>query len=97
VSGKVRLDLNFPDFQAQLFALEVNELKPLFKTLKKLSGMVWADVHRDTGLNWEKVKSMENIYTIRISLQYRAVVCRNGDFLCFKSLHPDHDSAYGRK
>jgi hypothetical protein len=97
VSVRVRLDLNFPDFQAQLFALEVNELKPLFKTLKKLSAMVWADVYRDPGLNWEKVKSMENTYTIRLSLQHRAVVCRNGDFLCFKSLHPDHDSAYGRK
>ncbi len=97
MSGRVKLDLNFPDFQAQLFALEVNELKPLFKTLKKLSGMVWTDVYRDPGLNWEKVKSMENTYTIRLSLQYRAVVCRNGDFLCFKSLHPNHDSAYGRK
>ena len=97
MSGKLRLDLNFPDFQAQLFALEVNELKPLFKTLKKLSGMIWTEVYRDSGLNWEKIKSMENTYTIRLSIQYRAVVCRDGDFLCFKSLHPDHDSAYRKK
>jgi len=55
------------------------------------------DVYRDPGFNWEKVKSMENTYTIRLSLQHWAVVCRNEDFLCFKSLHPSHDSAYGRK
>lgn len=76
MSGRVKLDLNFPDFQAQLFALEVNELKPLFKTLKKLSGMVWMDVHRDPGLNWEKVKSMENTYTIRLVGLGRARPCR---------------------
>lgn len=97
MSGKVKLDLNFPDFQAQLLGLEVSDLKPLFKTLRKLSGMVWTDVYQDPGLNWEKVKSMKNIYTIRLSIQCRAVVCRNGDFLCFKSLHLDHDSAYGKK
>ena len=29
----------------------------------------WADVCRAPGLNWEKVKSMENTYTIRLSPQ----------------------------
>jgi len=29
----------------------------------------WADVYRAPGLNWEKVKSMKNTYTIRLSLQ----------------------------
>ncbi|MFZ4703313.1 MAG: hypothetical protein ACOYMG_24990 [Candidatus Methylumidiphilus sp.] len=29
----------------------------------------WADVYRAPGRTWEKVKSMENTYTIRLSLQ----------------------------
>jgi hypothetical protein len=97
VSERVRLDLNFPDFQAQLFALDANELKPVFKTFRKLSGMNWTDVYCDTGLKWEEVKTMKGTYTIRLSRQYRAAVCRIGDSLCFKALHSDHDSAYGKK
>jgi hypothetical protein len=54
-------------------------------------------VYRDTGLKWEEVKTMKGTYTIRLSRQYRAAVCRIGDSLCFKALHPDHDSAYGKK
>jgi hypothetical protein len=63
----VRLDLNFPDFQAQLFNLDTSELRPVFKTLKKLSGMSWVEVHADHGLKWEKIKSMKGKYTIRLS------------------------------
>jgi hypothetical protein len=97
VNERVRLDLNFPDFQAQLFSLDVNELKPIFKTFKKLSGMTWAEVYRDSGLKWEEVKTRKGTYTIRVSRQCRTAVARIGDTLCFKALHYDHDGAYGKK
>ena len=50
----VRLDLNLPDFQAQLFNLDTSELRAVFKTLKKQSGMSWAEVYADHGLKWKK-------------------------------------------
>ena len=94
---RVRLDLNFPDFQAQLFNLDASELRPVFKTLKKLSGMSWAEVYADHGLKWEEIKSLKGKYSIRLSRQCRAVVVREGEFMCFRGIHADHDGAYGKK
>ncbi len=56
--AKVLLDLNFPDFQSDLFDLDASEVKKVLKTLKKVKGLTWNDVFRDRGLNWEEVKSM---------------------------------------
>jgi len=103
--AKVLLDLNYPGFQAELFDLDAPELKKIVKTLKKLSptrrlprrGLAWQDVFRDKGLHWEEIKSVAGKYTIRLSQSYRAVVVREGAFMRFQTLHPDHDGAYGRK
>lgn len=97
MSGRVQLDLNFPAFQAQLFDLDVNEIRQVFKTFKKLKGMTWAEVYRDPGLNWEEIRTRKGNYTIRVSRQCRAVVGRIGDAMCFKALHGDHDGAYGKQ
>ena len=36
------------------------------------------------------------VYSLRLSQKVRAIAYRDGDFLRLISLHPDHDSAYGR-
>jgi len=100
VSGnddKVRLDLNFPEFQSELFDVDVSEIKKIFKTLKKIRGMTWNEVFRDHGLKWEEPKSVPGKYTIRLSQAYRAVVIRSEGFMRFQALHQDHDGAYGKK
>jgi len=97
VSGGVRLDLNFPDFQAQLFGLATDELRQAVKTLRKVSGLGWQQVYTDHGLKWEELKSMKGRFTIRVTRPCRAVVTREGEFMRFFALHFDHDSAYGRK
>lgn len=94
---KVRLDLNRPEFQSQLFDLDVPEVKKIFKTFRKLQGMTWNAVFKDHGLKWEEPKSAPGKYTIRLSQSYRAVVIRDGAFMRCQALHLDHDGAYGKK
>ena len=95
--SKVLLDLNFPGFQSDLFDLDVSDVKKVLKTLKKLKGLTWNEVFRDGGLNWEEVRSMPGKYTIRLSQSYRAVATREGSWMRFSALSPDHDGAYGKK
>lgn len=97
MTGGVRLDLNFPDFQAQLFSLGADELRQAVKTLRKISGLDWQQVYTDHGLKWEELNSMQGRFTIRVTRQCRAVVARESEFMRFFALHFDHDSAYGRK
>lgn len=97
MSGRVRLDLNFPEFQAQLFAVDTSELRQVVKTFRKLASLTWPQVYVDHGLKWEELKSMKGRFTIRVSRQCRAVVSREGDFVRFLALHFDHDGAYGQK
>lgn len=97
MSGRVRLDLNFPEFQAQLFRLDADELRQVIRTLRKVSGLDWGQVHADHGLKWEELRSMKGRFTIRVTLRCRAIVTREGEFMRFFALHFDHDSAYGRK
>lgn len=94
---KVLLDLNYPAFQSELFALHAPEIKKIFKTFKKLKAMSWNEVFRDSGLKWEEPKSTPGKYTIRLSLAYRGVVVRQGSWIRFQALHQDHDGAYGKK
>ena len=94
---RVVLDLNYPDFQAELFELDPAELRKVFKTLKKLRALTWQDTFRDKGLHWEELKSRPGKYTVRLSQSYRAFVIRDGAAMRFLMLHPDHDSAYGKK
>lgn len=67
--------------------------------------MTWAQIlatssnHGKRGLNWEpiphqKTKEGSTIASIRVSKKFRARVTREGVFMSFISLHPDHDSAY---
>lgn len=95
--AKVLLDLNAPGFQADLFDLDASEIRKILKTLKKLRGLAWNEVFRDSGLKWEEIKSVPGKYTIRLSQSYRAVVTREGGWMRFAALHPDHDGAYGKK
>ncbi len=97
MTGRVRLDLNFEEFQRHLFDLDTDELRQVLKTFRKLTSMDWNAVYRDSGLKWEAIKSSKGHYSIRLSRQCRAVVARQGEFLCFLALHRDHEGAYGKK
>ncbi len=95
----MKLDLNFPDFQKDLFKLQKNQLHALIKSLKKLSKLDFDQLRRSSGFNLEKIRSLKTsrdgaIYSIRISKSFRATLTIDGDYLRFISLHPDHDSAY---
>ncbi len=96
MTGGVRLDLNLPEFQEQLFDLDAGELRQAVKTLRKVSRLTWQQVYADHGLKWEELKSAQGRFTIRVTRQCRAVVSREGEFMRFFALHFEHDSAYGR-
>ena len=95
--AKVLLDINFPPFQDELFELDAAEFKKVCKTFKKLKSLTWNELFRDSGLNWEHLKSAPGKYSLRLSQSCRAVVRREGSFMRFQSMHLDHDGAYGKK
>ena len=97
MTGNVRLDLNFPEFQELLLNLDAGELRQAVKTLRKVSKLGWQQLYADQGLKWEELKSAKGRFTNRVTRQCRAVVIREGEFMRFLALHFDHDSAYGRK
>jgi hypothetical protein len=95
----VLLDLNNRAFQSDWFALEKEERMAVLQTCMKLAAMEWNDIYRDKGLHWEMIQSHQaedgsRLFTIRINRKMRATVRREGEYLEFLSLHPDHDSAY---
>lgn len=95
----IKIDLNNPEFQSDLFGLEKNEQVALIKVLKKIHKLTWTELYSDHGLKWEavlskKTKTGERIYTFRFSQKYRAVALRQEDYLRLLTLHVDHDSAY---
>jgi len=99
-SARVRLDLNSPTFQRQLFSLPKEQQHGVLLTLRKLSEMSWGQVYRDSGLRWEAIKSQigsgqERLYSIRMGKAFRAICYRENDWLRLVSVHPDHDSTYG--
>ncbi len=98
-SQAVRLDLNNPVFQRQLFNLSKNDQRSLLNTLRKLATLTWQQVYVDQGLKWEAILSRKGpdgnrLYSLRIGNGFRAVAYREGKWLRLLSLHPDHDSAY---
>lgn len=98
-SDSVLIDLNNPLFQEDLFSLEKEEALQLINTLRKIKKLFWTDVYKDQGFKWELVQSKtgpdgQRLYTIRVSKKIRAVVFREGQFMRFLTLNPDHDSAY---
>ena len=95
----IRLDLNNPVFQRQLFNLPKNEQRNILNTLRKLANMTWHQVYSDYGLKWEAILSQagpggKTLYSFRIGRGFRGVAYRDGLWLRLLSLHPDHDSAY---
>ena len=99
----LRLDLNNPVFQTQLFTLPKPERHSALETLNKLRQMTWSQVYRDKGLKWEKIISVkppsgiDAIYSLRITQSRRATAYREGEFLRFLTIAPDHDATYGKK
>lgn len=101
----VRCDLRYPMFQKQLSELLLPELTEVLNSITKIQQMNWQQVWETSskgagkrGLNWEPLGQQtadgHQIASIRISGKSRARVCRNGDWMQFISVHPDHDSAY---
>ena len=99
ISGSVRLDLNSPQFQEELFSLSKLDQRAVLTTLKKLSAMTWDQVYRDQGLRWEAILSKPGpnggrIYSLRLGKGFRAVAFREGEWMRLLTLHPGHDEAY---
>jgi hypothetical protein len=95
----VRLDLNNPVFQRQLFNLSKTEQRNTLNTFRKLANLTWQQVYADHGLKWEAILSRKGpggnkLYSFRIGKEFRGVAYRDGSWLRRLSLHPDHDSAY---
>ena len=99
----VRLDLNNPVFQEHLLSLQKADRHAALDTLKKVRQLTWDQLYRDSGLKWEKIVSVkppvgiDAIYSLRITRSRCCTAYRDGDYLRFLTLAPDHDSTYGRK
>ena len=99
----IRLDLNNPVFQENLFALQKPERNAAIDTLKKIRQLTWDQLYRDSGLKWEKIVSVkpppgvDAIYSLLITQSRRCTAYRDGDFMRFLTVAPDHNSIYGRK
>ncbi|MDO8677548.1 MAG: hypothetical protein Q7R30_03165 [Acidobacteriota bacterium] len=97
----IRLDLNSPEFQDVFFSLQLEELKQVAASLRRLRELDWNLLYRHPGFRWEAIEHLKapngaKVYSLRLSQRIRAVAFRDGDFLRLISLHPDHDSAYER-
>jgi hypothetical protein len=101
--GLVKLDINNPVFQANLFSLQKLERHAALDALNKIRQLTWEQAHRDKGLRWEKISSVkppagvDAIYSLRITQARRATAFREGEFMWFLTVAADHDSTYGRK
>jgi hypothetical protein len=99
--NRVRPDLNSPEFQDVLFRLQGEDLKQVIASLRRLRELDWDSLYRHTGYRWEALEHVRapngaRVHSLRLSQKIRAVALRDGDFLWLVSLHPDHDSTYGR-
>ena len=100
---RVRLDLNNPVFQENILTLQKAERHAALETLNKLRQMTWHQVYRDSGLKWEKIISFKPppginaIYSLHITQARRATAYREGAFIRFLTIAPDHDSTYSKK
>jgi len=96
---KVKLDLNNPVFQRQLFNLQKRDQRGILGTLRMLSNMTWRQVYSNQGLKWEIIVSRKGpqggrIYSFRIGKGFRGIAYREDEWMRLLSLHPDHDSTY---
>ena len=99
----IRLDLNNPVFQEQLFSLQKPERHQALDTLQKIRQLTWNQLYRDQGIKWEKITSIrppagiDHVYSLRLSQSRRATAYRDGDFMRFLTIARDHDATYGKK
>jgi hypothetical protein len=102
-SQRLKLDLNNPQFQESLLALDKTERNRVLDTLKKLLKLDWKQLYRDQGLKWEKISTvkpvggLDAIYSLRITQARRAPATRDGNILRLLLIQPDHDATYGKK
>ena len=99
--SRIRLDLNNPEFQQALFRLETAELRQVVASLRRLRELQWIEFYRHKGFHWQAIEHLKapndaGVHSLRLSQKIRALAFRDGEFLRFVSLHPDHDSAYER-
>ena len=99
---KIKIDMNNPDFQRDLFLIEKDSQFALIRTLKKISNLNWFELYQDHELKWEVITSNTTknhcrIYSFRFSQKYRACAYREENFLRLLKLHIDHDGAYEKK
>ena len=82
----IRLDLNNPVFQGQLFNLSKSDQHNTLNTLRKLANMSWQQVYSDYGLKWEVILSQKGpggnkLYSFRIGKGFRGIAFRDGPWL----------------
>lgn len=100
---RVRLDLNSPEFQRNLLDLDKGERNRVLDTLRKVLKLGSDQVYRDPGLKWERIssvrppKGIDAIYSLRLTEARRATFIRDGDYMRFLTVQPDHDATYGKK
>ncbi len=99
MASRVVLDLNSPVFLDEFLSLDKTELARVVKALKKIRSMDWDTLAKHRGSRWEEIGHIEApngklAHSLRLSQKYRALACRDGNFLRVLSLHLDHDSAY---
>ena len=97
---RVRLHLNSPEFLEVFLRLDDADLAQIAKSLAQIRKLDWANVYASKGLHWEAIDHLKapdgrsTVCSVRLSQKIRALAYRDGDFMRFISLHPDHDSAY---
>ncbi len=73
------------------------------ETLNKIRQLTWNQLHRDNGLKWEKIISIDPpaglaaIYSFRITQALRATAYRDGDFIRLRTISTAHDATYGKQ
>jgi hypothetical protein len=98
--GRVRLDLNSPEFLDVFLRLDRADLAQVASSLDRIQKLDWSSVYASKGLHWEAIEHLRApdgkspVHSVRLSQKIRALAFREGDFMRFISLHPDHDSAY---
>ena len=95
----ILIDMNYPAFQDQLFALEKLEQRAFLNTLRKIKQLSWDALYMDKGIRWELITSKKTeqgnaLYSFRFSQKYRGVAYRDGQYMILLHIFPDHDSAY---
>jgi hypothetical protein len=99
-SQRVRLDLNSPEFLEVFLQLGIADLAQVAGCLDQIRKLDWTNVYASRGLRWEAIEHLKapdgksTVYSVRLSQKIRGLAFREGEFMRFVSLHPDHDSAY---